>query len=277
MPIRNYQARLIAASNASEGGLSLTGGNEGNSGPNVEGTWIGVFKNVPGRSGYSYSGDYDEFLGQIQDRWDQDFDLVDVEFVDIQNSGGIWFGVFQEEVAGINNAYSTSGNFDTFLGQIQDRWDQGFDLVDVEYGEGRWFGVFQEGVDRDAYSSSGNLDTFTGQIQDRWDQGLELVDVEYGEGRWFGIFGENYERSAYSFAPDFDTFSQQVKDNNDQGLQLVDVESGDGVWFGVYQADPSYLNNFLSRNDLFEFTTQLIEQGNSLGAGFVDIAVGFEV
>ena len=273
MPIRDYQARLARGSNS----LSLTGGNGSNSGSNVLGTWIGVFKDVPGRSGYSYSGNYDTFTGQIQDRWNQGFDLVDVEFVDIQNTGGIWFGVFQEDFSSINNAYSTSGNFDTFLEQIQDRWDQGFDLVDVEYGDGRWFGVFNEGIDRDAYSSSGNLDTFTGQIQERWDEGFKLVDVEYGDGRWFGVFGENYERSAYSYAPDFDTFRQQVQENNNEGLQLVDVESGDGVWFGVYQADPSYYTNFLSRNDLFSFTTQLIEQGNSLGAGFVDIAVGYEV
>ena len=46
MPIRTYQARLIAASDASEGGLNLTGGNEGNRGPNVEGIWIGVFKTL---------------------------------------------------------------------------------------------------------------------------------------------------------------------------------------------------------------------------------------
>lgn len=268
MPIKGFQARLAQP----EEGLFL----DGQGGSDVVGSWFGVFRDIPGRSGYiRTNGGLDSFRELLRDEWDQGFELVDIEYINIENEPGIWYGVIHETNS--RNAVDNKNNFDSFRENVNERWNQGFKLVDVEYGNGTWVGVFQEDFERAALDYSGNLDTFTGQIRDRWGQGFELVDVEYGEGRWVGIFGDenNYGTSAYSYAPDYDTFRQQIIDNNNEGFQLVDIESGDGFWFGVYQQDSAYTNLFLKTNNLSSFESAIQEQW-ALGRDLADIGVGFE-
>ncbi len=214
---------------------------------------------------WSWSNRFDDFTQQISDRWDQDYNLVDVERGD-----GRWFGVFGPDNGA--NAYSSSGNFDTFTQQISDRWDADYNLIDVDYGDGRWFGVFGPDNGANAYSSSGNFDTFTQQISDRWDANYNLVDVEYGDGRWFGVFGPDNGANAYSSSGNFDTFTQQISDRWDADYNLIDVEYGDGRWFGVFGPDNG-ANAYSSSGNFDTFTEQISDRWDE-GLELVDVGYG---
>ncbi len=96
-------------------------------------------------------GSIDEFTWAIQGRWDEGYDLVDVEYAD-----GLWFGTFGDNPG--FSAYSTGGGIDEFTWAIQGRWDEGYDLVDVEYADGLWLGVFGTGSES---TTTTTLDTIT--------------------------------------------------------------------------------------------------------------------
>ncbi|MEM9218562.1 MAG: hypothetical protein AAGD25_30000 [Cyanobacteria bacterium P01_F01_bin.150] len=60
--------------------------------------------------------------------------------IDVGYGDGRWFGVFGNDED--RNAWTHASDFDGFKQQINDKWDEGYELVDIGYGDGRWFGVF---------------------------------------------------------------------------------------------------------------------------------------
>ncbi|NER82555.1 MAG: S8 family serine peptidase [Leptolyngbya sp. SIO1D8] len=187
----------------------------------------------------------------------------------------------------------TEAKINSFSQQIEERWDQGYELVNVSYGDGRWFGVFGQEARPNAYSYSiktndteAKINSFTQQIEERWDQGYELTDVEYGDGRWFGVFGQTDRPNAYSYSiktndteAKINSFTQQIEERWDQGYELIDVEYGDGRWFGVFgqAVGPNAYSYSIKTSDteskIDDFTQQIESRWNQ-GYELIDVAYG---
>lgn len=197
---------------------------------------------------YSYRTQFTDLAEAIAERWNERFDLVNVEY-----GNGIWFSVFGEDIG--QSSYTEDIDFSEFTQAISDKWDEGFDLVDVGYGDGRWIGVFNDGFtfERTAYSNQTELTAFTQAISDRWDEGFRLIDVEYGDGIWFGVFEEETYANAYATDDTLNDFTQSIAERWQDDHELIDVEYGDGTWFGVFRGDQPGRNAYEVHSSLSDF------------------------
>ncbi|MEM7061677.1 MAG: leishmanolysin-related zinc metalloendopeptidase [Cyanobacteria bacterium P01_B01_bin.77] len=217
---------------------------------------------------YSYTTTLTSFERFIDTRWEQGYDIANVEFGD-----GVWFGVFSENVGA--GAYSLNSDIDEFTEDIAERWQQGYNLIDVGYGNDVWFGVFndQKSDNINGYSYQFGLTNFETAILDRWDQGFVLTDVEYGDGVWFGTFDQGSGRSAYSYNPSLNRFTDEISTRWDQGYELIDVEFGNGTWFGVFGEYEPGTSAYSYNSSLADFE-QTIAQRWDDGYELIDTAYG---
>ena len=197
---------------------------------------------------YSHRTQFTDLAEAIAARWNERFDLVNVEYGD-----GIWFSVFGEDIG--QSSYTDQTDFSEFTQAISDKWDEGFDLVDVGYGNGRWVAVFNDGFtfNRTAYSTQAELTAFTQAISDRWDEGFRLIDVEYGDGTWFGVFEEDTYANAYATDDTLNDFTQSIAERWEDDHDLIDVEYGNGTWFGVFRGNQPGRNAYEVHSSLSEF------------------------
>ncbi|MEM9216665.1 MAG: leishmanolysin-related zinc metalloendopeptidase [Cyanobacteria bacterium P01_F01_bin.150] len=217
---------------------------------------------------YSYRTEITELGDAIATRWDEGYDLVNVEYGE-----GAWFSLFGEDIG--RGAYAQSRSFSNLLQDISDYWDQGYELIDMGYGDGRWFAVFNDisSFTSNGYSYSSTLTDFTQAISERWDDGFRLVDVEYGDGTWFGVFNQTYSVNAYSYNGELTDFTQSVANRWEEGYELIDVEYGDGTWFGVFGPNQAGRNGYAYRSSLEEFEDAIADWWDD-GFELVDTAYG---
>ncbi|MEM6253803.1 MAG: S8 family serine peptidase, partial [Cyanobacteria bacterium P01_D01_bin.156] len=114
---------------------------------------------------YSHSADFTDFTQTIEERWEDGFDLIDVEY-----GNGTWFGVFNQ--SNERQGFFNRNDFTDFTQTIEEWWEDGFDLIDVEYGNGTWFGVFNQSNERQGFFNRNDFTDFTQTIEEWWEDGF---------------------------------------------------------------------------------------------------------
>ena len=233
---------------------------------------IGIFQkqNKYKDNYFYYTKNFDNLIETIHDKWDENYDLIEIEY-----GNNLWVGIFQKNTDISRNAYSYRDEFSNFYQAIKNRWDEGYHIVNVEYGEGMWFGIFHKSknITRSGFSFRSNFfseaetklknelpDTFpfinsmVDQILDddtelfksmrkaikkRREQGFILMDIEKGKNKWFGVFNKqkNIEKSRYVASLSFDEFKEKVKHQIYRGFSLYSMEHGKqnnrDIWIAV--------------------------------------------
>ena len=106
----------------------------------IDESYVGVFVDNAQANAYSFNPDYAEFQEEIQGRWDQGLDIIDIEYIN-----ETWIGVFGDAyLAG--SSYDLSADFVEFAEDTQEQWDEvhNWGLVNIEYADGNWVSVFQQ-------------------------------------------------------------------------------------------------------------------------------------
>ena len=82
---------------------------------------------------------------------------------------------------------------------IQEGWDQDYDLINVEYVDGKWLSIYDNNFGRSGYSTSDSLLEFKADVEKFNNDGFDLVGVEYSEGTLVGVFSkDDYNYTTYS-------------------------------------------------------------------------------
>jgi|GEM_PF-5983725 len=109
--------------------------------------WTGVFVgNSPGNA-FDTEEDFAALEEQIRVRWDENYDLVDLDYV-----GDNWVAVFDKNFPGKDGGgYMTSEDLsefaddtDEFLEKFYQRREQGYELIDYEQVDGVLLGIYEK-------------------------------------------------------------------------------------------------------------------------------------
>lgn len=222
---------------------------------------------------YSISQDASLFVQEILDKRNQNLELVDVEFIENDNT---WLGKF--ELNPNKNGYAFDSNFIEFEGKVHEKASQGYDLIDVEYGDGGWFGTFGSNNGFQALDNEESIYTLFEKIDQKKQLGYDLIDVEYGDGIWVGVYnykGRNNVISNRAASPNLNDFENIVKRVTDNlNYSLIDVEYGNGFWVGVFEQSYRLKDSvFISDEDGNQFA-QNVGQYRNQGYELIDINYG---